>query len=678
MFDNRKARRARQVVSKSDRRTSAAARRAAAMTATVGTAAALTAALTTPAAPAESPVARSLEVALAGLALGAATADEAAPAEDCGSDGKELCQVPPALTTGGWMGVLTAALNLTGSNPLYLSKELNVGFTFANRNFSSGIYEYVDELPYGPKGRWACAQSPTADCRQVSIISYGFEALGLADAQRELFSAAEKGTLTAPGGGKPGTTILNSFIINNPLNPDGGIVTRFAPLLESLGIDTSLQPAGLVSSPSPTGTSLSNSLWNFNTPYNPLSDFPITLNPFSMLNTLAANTLPIGDLISQFQYPGTEISVLPPDGIWNNVAGSYISPPNVYDLNAGGPTNAMLRPGIVAFGPKDTVAGLFGELLQSLSGNQDPVFNPLFLTLAATNYLPSDSNPAQGCPNGDDKCPQNTTLPMLYPTQILPSVVNLLLGAVKSPYLLGNPVGDVLAPALRILVNIGYNDVVTPEMLNTVDPIGLSGTTYAKENYRAYDRTFYQATPGEPTPFGWFTNPAMTAEQTQAAYGAAWSAFTDALQAQFAKPFWGILVPNPANPPAAPSASKAAAKSPAPVLSEAQAAEPAAPEPVPASVADSLVVGSGAVAAPAVVAPDPVAPDPVVQDDDPAEVADPVARLSADETNLAVVTVEEASSAVGTVEETDSAAITGDHSDDDTGRSGGKNRRGAR
>lgn len=151
---------------------------------------------------------------------------------------------------------------------------------------------------------------------------------------------------------------------------------------------------------------------------------------------------------------------------------------------------------------------------------------------------------------------------------------------VKSPYLLGNPLGDILAPAMRILVNIGYDDVISPEKLNTVDEMGLLGATYAEENYHAYDRTFYQSTPDEPTPFGWSKNPALTPEE-KAAYGEAWKVFKESVKAQSEKPMWGILVKNPATTTdSTPAATRVAAN---PTASATAAAPPAQSAPVPAA-----------------------------------------------------------------------------------------------
>ena len=214
-----------------------------------------------------------------------------------------------------------------------------------------------------------------------------------------------------------------------------------------------------------------------------------------------------------------------------------------------------------------------------------------------------------------------------------------MLAAIKSPYLLGNPIGDVLAPALKILVNIGYDDVITPEMLTKPDPLNLLGATFAEEGYQAWDRQFVgqkfttpaPTNPDAPVAFGWFSNPALTAADTKQAYADAWSAFTDAVQAQFAKPLWGVLVPNPATVPsgAATPAKPVAAAAKTAVVKPAASTE--ATDPAPVSVPAPVVSEPPA---PAVNTPAPVTiPEPVntktltsLADDTPTAPAVPAHR----------------------------------------------------
>ena len=51
-------------------------------------------------------------------------------------------------------------------------------------------------------------------------------------------------------------------------------------------------------------------------------------------------------------------------------------------------------------------------------------------------------------------------LPILPPVQLPGQLINLAPSRFNRPYLLGNPFADASAPALKILVNTGYSDVV--------------------------------------------------------------------------------------------------------------------------------------------------------------------------------------------------------------------------
>jgi PE-PPE domain len=84
-------------------------------------------------------------------------------------------------------------------------------------------------------------------------------------------------------------TNLALLLANNPGTPNGGLYARFAPLLSRFGIDA-VTPVG--SSASSLGLSLNTAQVNVALGYNALSDFPETLNPFSLTNTLLATFLP--------------------------------------------------------------------------------------------------------------------------------------------------------------------------------------------------------------------------------------------------------------------------------------------------------------------------------------------------------------------------------------------------
>jgi len=209
-------------------------------------------------------------------------------------------------------------------------------------------------------------------------------------------------------------------------------------------------------------------------------------------------------------------------------------------------------------------------------------------------------------------------LPILTPIRLPGLGINAVLGALNSPYLLGNPVADALEPALKILVNTGYTDVLAPDKLaQCATACGTADAkTWAELGYQAYDRTFQ--TSATPTPFG--SVEPLTPEEKKAVPGDSWNALVDGIKAEFAKPFWGILVPNngtqsAAATPAAvkPSAVKAAAATP--VVEAAPVAAPVAPPATPVAASAPAVQVSAPAADPAPAAPAA----------DPAPVSTPVA-----------------------------------------------------
>jgi len=84
-------------------------------------------------------------------------------------------------------------------------------------------------------------------------------------------------------------TNLGIALVRNPGTPNGGLYARFAPILNLFGIDPVSPDA---TSGSSTGLRLNSGLVNVALGYDLLSDFPETLNPFSMANSVLATILP--------------------------------------------------------------------------------------------------------------------------------------------------------------------------------------------------------------------------------------------------------------------------------------------------------------------------------------------------------------------------------------------------
>jgi hypothetical protein len=94
--------------------------------------------------------------------------------------------------------------------------------------------------------------------------------------------------------------------VNNPGTPNGGLYARFAPILNLFGIEAVSQGGTSASS---TGIALNAATVGLALGYNLMSDFPVTLNPFSLTNSLLATVLPT-NLIGGATLAGTSDDVI--------------------------------------------------------------------------------------------------------------------------------------------------------------------------------------------------------------------------------------------------------------------------------------------------------------------------------------------------------------------------------
>lgn len=188
------------------------------------------------------------------------------------------------------------------------------------------------------------------------------------------------------------------LFVRNLLRPNGGIMSRFGPVLNLFGVDTSVPDAGVYTSDnsSTPGIRLNTATLDLTWAYDPLSDFPATLNPFSLLNTALA-------------------------AIPTNLLGGV-------DLKGLDLTTAGVN-----------IAGTLG-ILSRLSAGILPI---------------SDGQAWYGTLLPND-------LPLLEPLRLPVRIINAVTKALGFPLNLGTPLADALQPALTILVNTGYTDVQTP------------------------------------------------------------------------------------------------------------------------------------------------------------------------------------------------------------------------
>ena len=384
------------------------------------------------------------KLALLGMATGTAAAMALGPAAP---DAAALDITQDIYTTGPLMGLaaglgldtvvipvgnlgplgevtLTLDFNQIANNPVNLYDTAN-GLPFQrysnllgatnnyNRYLGSSPRQFPATLGAG-SGAYSLVEAYRAE---IAAVSSGNAAVLPGYTTWQQIAPAEKQTVAA------GCTSLNPnncptvqpiyasnqalLFLRNPLRPNGGIDSRFGPLLNFFGIDTTMPDAGVyesapVSSSAPNGQPanpalrLNSTTLDLTWSYDIWSDFPVTLNPFSLVNS--ALTLVPTNLLG-----GVSL-----EGLDTTAAG----------LN---------------------VAGTLGILNRETAGL----------------YPISDGESFYGTLVPND-------LPLLEPLRLPVRLINALGNAIGLPLNLGTPLADALQPALSILVNTGYTDVQTP------------------------------------------------------------------------------------------------------------------------------------------------------------------------------------------------------------------------
>lgn len=254
---------------------------------------------------------------------------------------------------------------------------------------------------------------PVINSRAGVVVSMGLGSYATTRAYQALRSSAQGDTWDGYDALEPGpvvlgrqrtnTTNLVLVLIRNPSRPNGGLFARFAPVAEHFGVDTVTPPGGRVPDPA-TGIGLNAATVDVTWAYDVLSDAPVTLNPISWANSVAASIF-LTNLLG-----GVEVKGDAPNDVLVNV----------------------------------------GAILAGTAIDVTPAGGSYYLTA-----VPND-------------------LALLEPMRLPVRVINAVTG-----WNLDTPLADAIQPALQILVDIGYSDVVR-------EPDG----TY----HRTYD------TAGVPTP----------------------------------------------------------------------------------------------------------------------------------------------------------------------------------
>lgn len=324
-------------------------------------------------------------------------------------------------------------------------------------NDSYGIYNAVNGLSnwYTVAGNLVKPGNTDNRYRPAAALGIGDGAVSLIEAYRQQIQSVTTGVTDqgySPfvlGPGSPGKNInwTNEVLLlaSNPYRPNGGLFTRFQGISDLLGIDTSVPAGG-----------------KYTNPYqNPASTPGMTLNTSTV--DLAWEYDPLADFPTVFN----------PFSIVNS-------------LMAALPVNLI---GGIAGVQGSEIGDVGLNILVQL--NQLSAINIIGQTIPG-NYVTGGSFYETIVPN---------QLPIMELLRLPAQIVNLIAGK----QILGTPIADALEPAMKILVNVGYSDVLTPDELgqcavNCTDP----GTaqTWAQLGYQAYDRQFTTGSVATPTPFG--------------------------------------------------------------------------------------------------------------------------------------------------------------------------------
>jgi len=438
--------------------------------------------------------------------------------------------------------------SLITSVPLIGDIKLNLTalLKYLNDGSVKGLYNTIGSIP-----QLTCTTGNYAShCRYVLELATAEATQNLVEAYRTQTKAVTTGQTpngyipfeAAPNSTEARPTQTNQALafLQNPYRPNGGFYSRFPQFAELVGVNPEMPAPGKYVSPDKKivlNTTTIDATWA----YDPNADLPEVPSLVAFANSLSA-ALPLNLITGALQ--GLVLA---------DAAGASVTTTTL-GLNLAG---------VLQLGPLPFVGTL-------------PV--PPGLAYYATVV-------------GDQ-------LPLLAPSRLPALAINALLKAVNSPYLVGNPFQDAIEPALKILVNIAYPDVVTPTEGGT------------------YNRTFL--TGGTNIPFN--SVEPLTPEEKKAVPGDVWDALTAGVKAQIAKPFWGILVPNPDNPPAGAATPAAAVKAAA----AAPTVPSVAPDPIPASSGPAVSAPAAPVAVPADLSQAPVSAPVAVDLPAPAEDAAPV------------------------------------------------------
>lgn len=264
---------------------------------------------------------------------------------------------------------------------------------------------------------WIAKHAPVLNQRRDIILSESLGGLTTSMAYRDMINAVQSDD-PEWGVGVTGQWLI---FVNNVSRPGGGLFALATPLTNLFGVDLTTPDAGSYTNADQTKV-LNTSILDITWAYNPLSDVPTTLSPLAWANSLAA---------------GVFLTYLLPDE-GNNI-GNHVLPRLITGIGDG--VKVMIDP---TGGQGLQMIPVLGDLLK--------LFNVNVLDFPGNaTYITYDSG----------------NLPLLEPFRMAPHLLNLVPG-VDIP----TPLTDSIEPALRKLVNMGYQDVDPTDLERTFNEAG--------------------------------------------------------------------------------------------------------------------------------------------------------------------------------------------------------------
>ncbi|MHC9296621.1 PE-PPE domain-containing protein [Mycobacterium sp. LTG2003] len=287
-------------------------------------------------------------------------------------------------------------------------------------------------------------EAPILNQRRAVIFSESLGGLTTSLAYRDMIKAVQSNSEDW-GVGVTGQWLI---FFNNPSRPGGGLFALATPITNLFGLNLSTPPAGSYTNEDADGDItkvLNTSILDITWAYNILSDAPTTLNPLAWANAAT------GAVFLTY--------LLPSEG--NNI-GSHVVPLALLGIADG--LKVMLDP---TGGQGLELVPLWDEIVDIADAID-------FLNLGLDEALEAIADASKFPGTATYITYDSGNLPLLEPFRMVPRLLSLLPG-VDIP----TPITDSFEDALRMMVNMGYQDV---------DPVTLErGFDMAGEQAYFYD-----------------------------------------------------------------------------------------------------------------------------------------------------------------------------------------------